>query len=81
MMTLARRRIARQVVWLMSRDLDGVRPYLDPLEPMGAGHLARGAKRLGMEEAALRELVASSEEMLGWNPLQGGGRASESDGE
>jgi hypothetical protein len=38
----------RQHALLLSRDVDGIAPGLDPLEPISAAHLQKVADRLGM---------------------------------
>jgi hypothetical protein len=57
---------------LLSLNIDGRFPFLDPLEPISTDHLRKGAQRLHIDEATAREILASCESLLGWNPLEGG---------
>jgi hypothetical protein len=69
---LARGRVDGRALALLSQDIDGSFPFLDPLEPISTDHLRKGAQRLQIAEATARELLASCEGLLGWNPLEGG---------
>ena len=55
----------------LSRDLDGINPFIDSLKPISPEHLRRAAERLGTEEPELRRRLAECREILGWNPLEG----------
>ncbi len=63
--------LERGAVVLLSRDLDGDFPFVDPLAPLPEKHLQKGAEKLGISEQQTRELLAACEPALGWNPLTG----------
>ncbi len=71
MEALARQNFEGRVAVLLSRDLDGINPFLDPHKPVPEAHLRRGAERFGISEQEARDLLAACEPVLGWNPLTG----------
>jgi hypothetical protein len=55
----------------VSRDLDGVSPFLEPHAPLGFLHLMLAAARLGLTPDELKAKVAEASRQLGWNLLEG----------
>jgi class 3 adenylate cyclase len=73
MEALIRGTLSQQALVLLSSDLDGRAPFLDPREPVPPTHIEQGARQLGIEESRARGLLASCKNVLGWSPLQGAG--------
>jgi class 3 adenylate cyclase/energy-coupling factor transporter ATP-binding protein EcfA2 len=73
MEALIRGTLSRQALVLLSNDLDGQAPFLDPREPVPPMHIAQGARQLRIEESNARDLLAACQSVLGWNPLRGAG--------
>ena len=51
---------------LPTRDLDGVRPYLDPPEPIPRKHIEKAAEKSGIRPGDIAAHVASLSVHLGW---------------
>jgi class 3 adenylate cyclase len=71
MEALIRGTLSRQALVLLSHDLDGRAPFLDPREPIPPTHIEQGARQLGIAEKEARDLLVSCQNVLGWNPLRG----------
>jgi hypothetical protein len=56
---------------LLTRDLDGLGPYLDPLEPTPREHLEQAAAKAGIPPADIAAQVASLSAHLGWDVTLG----------
>jgi hypothetical protein len=56
---------------LPTRDLDGVEPYLDPLEPIPRDHIERAAEQVGIRPADIDAQVASLSAHFGWDITRG----------
>jgi hypothetical protein len=56
---------------LPTRDLDGLGPYLDPLEPMPREHIEGAAARAGIRPDDIKAQVASISAHLGWDVTLG----------
>jgi hypothetical protein len=56
---------------LMTRDLDGVFPYLDPIKPIPRMHLEKAAEKAGIPYNHMDDQVASLSVYLGWDVLAG----------
>ena len=52
-------------------DIDGVRPYLDPAEPISREHIERAAEKANVPEEKIDETVRSLSEHLGWDITRG----------
>jgi hypothetical protein len=52
---------------LLTRDLDGIGPYLDPLEPVTRAHIEKAAKKAGVVPSDIDAQVASLSTHLGWD--------------
>ena len=52
---------------LPTRDLDGLPPYFDPLEPIPRGHMERAAEQVGIGPNEIDTEVASLSSHLGWD--------------
>ena len=57
-------------VLIMSLEIDGTAPWLDPVSVVPLAHLVRAAKRIGREPVE----VAARLEVLGYNPAEGSDR-------
>ena len=66
----------RSVSIVLSRDLDGVAPFLDPREPVPAKQLEKAAERanISLEEMEMR--LGKVSKVLGWDPRKGLGKPS-----
>ncbi len=69
LVALVRGTLDQQSLTLLSCDLDGQAPFLDPREPAAPLHIRQGAQLLGIDEKSASLLLASCEAILGWNPL------------
>ena len=56
---------------LPTRDLDGVAPYLDPLEPIPRDHIEKAAKECGILPEDIDAQVASLSAHFGWDITRG----------
>jgi hypothetical protein len=56
---------------LPTRDLDGIRPYLDPLEPIPRQHIEKAAAKAGIRPDDIDAQVASLSAHLGWDVTVG----------
>jgi len=56
---------------LPTRDLDGVGPYLDPLEPIPRKQIERAAANSGIRPDVIDAQVASLSAHLGWDVTLG----------
>jgi len=56
---------------LPTRDLDGVGPYLDPLEPIPRQHFEKAAAKAGIRPHDINAQVASLSAHLGWDVTLG----------
>ena len=56
---------------LPTRDLDGMGPYLDPLEPIPRKHIERAAERAGIRPDDIDATVAALSAHLGWDLTRG----------
>lgn len=56
---------------LLSKDLDGIAPFLDPLEPIPDDHVQNASRRLEMSVEAVRDHLSGLAPELGWDPLLG----------
>ena len=52
---------------LPTRDLDGVEPYLDPLEPVSLEHIEAAAKEAGIPSKDIDTQVAALSAYFGWD--------------
>jgi hypothetical protein len=68
---LVRMALDRRAAIILSRNLDGIRPFLDPRRPMAAKHLERAAARLGIEVDALVMQLEGHSKELGWDLRKG----------
>jgi len=68
---LVRIALDRRAAIILSRDLDGRRPFLDPQLPMAAEHLERAAARLGIGVDALVMQLEEHSKELGWDLRKG----------
>lgn len=59
---------------LPTRDLDGVGPYLDPLEPIPREQIMKAAARVGIRPEDIDTQVASLSAHLGWDVTVGAGK-------
>ena len=62
---------------LMSRDLDGMFPYLDPIKPIPRKHLEKAAEKAGIPCNHLVDQVASLSAHLGWDVVAGANEKKE----
>ncbi|MBI4700491.1 MAG: hypothetical protein HY744_04880 [Deltaproteobacteria bacterium] len=60
---------------VLSKDLDGVPPFLDPIVPISSEHVSHAARRLGRSVEQVRDRLAALAPTLGWNPLAGAARS------
>jgi hypothetical protein len=56
---------------LPTRDLDGLSPYLDPLQPISRDHIEKAAKNTTTRPADVDNQVASLSAHLGWDITRG----------
>ncbi len=56
---------------LPTRDLDGVGPYLDPLQPIPRQHIEEAAAKLGIRPEDIDSQVSSLSAHLGWDVTRG----------
>jgi hypothetical protein len=56
---------------ILSQDLSGREPFLDPLDPVGAEHLAEAARVLGVGVEALEVQLEGYSRVLGWDLREG----------
>lgn len=56
---------------VLTRDLDGVGPYLDPRQPISREHIERAAEKAGIPPEKIDETVRSLSEHLGWDVTHG----------
>ncbi|HLQ44909.1 MAG TPA: hypothetical protein VK137_09290, partial [Planctomycetaceae bacterium] len=61
---------------VITRDLDGREPYLDPLQPIPRKHIEKAATKTGLAAAALEAQIASLNQHLGWDITVGARPAS-----
>ena len=59
---------------LPTRDLDGIGPYLDPLEPIPREHIEKAAENSGIRPGDIAAHVASLSAHLGWDVTRGAKR-------
>jgi hypothetical protein len=52
---------------LPTRDIDGLAPYLDPLEPIPRQHIEKAAAQVGIRPDDIDAQVASLSAHLGWD--------------
>ena len=50
---------------LLSHDLDGNNPFLDPLEPVSSEHIQKAAQKLGVTEEKIKKKLADFSQSLG----------------
>lgn len=60
---------------MLTRDLDGVGPFLDPLKPVPQKHITSAARRVGVDPDDIDAQVASLNEFLGWDVRRGAAAA------
>ncbi|NQT40077.1 MAG: hypothetical protein HQ581_21470, partial [Planctomycetes bacterium] len=58
---------------VVTKDLDGVRPYLDPAEPISRKHIEQAAKAANVPPEKIDETVQSLSKHLGWDITRGAG--------
>ncbi len=58
---------------VLTRDLNGVAPYLDPAEPISREHIERAAEKANVPAEKIDETVQSLSEHLGWDITRGAG--------
>jgi hypothetical protein len=56
---------------LPTRDLDGMGPYLDPLEPIPRQHIEKAAAKAGIRPDDVDAQLASLSAHLGWDVMSG----------
>jgi len=56
---------------VFSQDVDGVGPFLDPLEPVSDEHLAKVARRANLSDQQLDEMVEQINAEFGWDIRRG----------
>jgi len=56
---------------VLTKDLDGIAPYLDPLEPIPRDHIERAAEQADIRPADIDAQVASLSALLGWDITRG----------
>jgi len=56
---------------LPTQDLDGIEPYLDPLEPIPRQHLEKAAAKAGINPEDINTQIASLSAYLGWDVTVG----------
>lgn len=56
---------------LPTRDLDGMRPYLDPRQPIPREHIEDAARKAGIAEGELEATLADLNRHLGWDVTRG----------
>ncbi|MDR3632320.1 MAG: HEAT repeat domain-containing protein [Isosphaeraceae bacterium] len=56
---------------LPTQDLDGIAPYLDPLQPIFRDHIERAAKRTNIRREDIDAQVASLSAHVGWDITRG----------
>jgi hypothetical protein len=61
---------------LPTRDLDGIGPYLDPLQPIPREHIERAAERCGIPPGEIDAHVAALSAHLGWDVTRGASPAA-----
>ena len=52
---------------LLTQDLDGIGPYLNPLEPVPRQHIEKAAAKAGIRPEEIDAQVASLSAHLGWD--------------
>ena len=52
---------------VITKNLDGIGPYLDPLQPIPREHIEKAATKAGIAAAALEAQIASLNQHLGWD--------------
>jgi HEAT repeat protein len=68
---IATDRVARLI---LSRDLDGLSPFLDPRKPISLRHRQNAASQLAVTTSEVDERLSSYSKALGWNLSKGVGR-------
>jgi len=68
---LAKLQLDQSAVVLISLTLNGLGPYLDPRKPLPIEHIQKAARKLKIEEPALKEQIAEYSKVLGWDLLEG----------
>ena len=56
---------------IFTRDLDGIRPYCNPRQPIPADHIQKAAKEAGIPPDKIDEAVRSLSEHIGWDITKG----------
>jgi len=56
---------------LMTRDLDGLAPYLDPIKPIPRKHFQKAAAKVGIPRDHIDDQVASLSAHMGWDIMAG----------
>lgn len=56
---------------VFTRDYDGIRPYLDPSEPITRHQIERAAARANVPVGKVDETLLSLSAHLGWNITEG----------
>jgi hypothetical protein len=56
---------------LLSRDMDGLFPSLDPHLPLSNEHIAKAQRQLRLDAAALEQLLDKTSALLGWDVRKG----------
>jgi hypothetical protein len=56
---------------LLTRDLDGTGPYLDPLEPIPREHIEKAAAKAGIRPDDINTQIGSLSAHLGWDVTVG----------
>jgi hypothetical protein len=55
----------------MTRDLDGLAPYLDPIKPIPRKHFQKAAAKVGIPRDHIDDQVASLSAHMGWDIMAG----------
>ena len=63
--TLLRAEPDRGLKVLLSEDLDGHSPFLDPLEPVSSKHIQKAGEKLGLQEEEIEEKLAEFSQAFG----------------
>ena len=58
---------------VLTKDCDGIAPYLDITNPISREHIQRAAKKANIAADKIDEMVHSLSEHLGWDITRGAG--------
>jgi hypothetical protein len=56
---------------LLSRDQNGLQPFLDPYRPLSNEHIAKAQDKLRIDAAAMEQLLDKTSALLGWDVRKG----------